>query len=59
MVHVPIDPNLIFEEVTFDSRLGEFERLEREAVARKLGYTGTFGDSNLYRGQALLILLDK
>jgi hypothetical protein len=59
MVNVPIDPNHIFEEVTFDPRLAEFERCERETLARKLGYTGRFGQSALYTGQAMLVLLDK
>lgn len=59
LVRVPINPNDVFDEVTFDPRLAEFERREREAVARSLGYTGTFADSDLYTGQALLVMLDK
>ena len=59
LVRVPINPNDVFDEVTFDPRLAEFERREREAIARSLGYNGTFADSDLYRGQALLVMLDK
>jgi hypothetical protein len=59
LVHVPINPNDVFDEVAFDPRLAEFERREREAVARSLGYTGTFAKSELYTGQALLVTLDK
>ena len=59
LVHVPINPNDVFDEVAFDPRLAEFERREREAVARSLGYNGTFAKSELYTGQALLVMLDK
>jgi hypothetical protein len=35
-----IKPNEVFQEVSFDPRLMEFERREREARVRALGYTG-------------------
>lgn len=59
LVRIPINPSEIFDEVTFDPRLAEFERRERETVARSLGYTGAFAESDLYTGQALLVMLDK
>lgn len=40
---VQIDPNQLFRKVEFDPRLITFERREREAKARELGYTGDFG----------------
>ncbi len=39
---VQIDPNHLFEKVGFDPRLIAFERIEREASARALGYNGEF-----------------
>jgi hypothetical protein len=35
-----IDPNSLFDEISFDPRLIAFERLEREAKIRDLGFTG-------------------
>jgi hypothetical protein len=43
----------VFDEIVFDPRLATFERLEREEEARKLGYTGPIGRSDLYQ-RALL-----
>lgn len=56
VIRIPIDPDEVFEEVTFDPRLLRFERIERETVARNLGYEGTFIPSDLY--QRTLIQLD-
>lgn len=56
-LHIPIDPSEVFEEVTFDPRLAIFERKEREAVARNLGYAGQFKESDLYQGTSLQIFL--
>lgn len=50
---VKIDPNSIFEEITFDPRLIEFERKERIRDFEELGFTGTFGESNLYQSVIL------
>lgn len=49
LIRLPIDPNVVFEEVTFDPRLEIFERKEREAVARSLGYKGSVAESGLYQ----------
>jgi hypothetical protein len=40
----PFDPNLLINEVAFDPRLALFERREREAAAKALGYDGAFLD---------------
>lgn len=40
---VQIDPNRLFSKVEFDPRLVTFERREREAKARELGYSGEVG----------------
>jgi hypothetical protein len=48
-IQIPIDPNELFEEVSYDPRLISFERIEREAIAKSLGYTGPFGPSDLYQ----------
>jgi hypothetical protein len=58
LVRVPIDPTEIFEEVSFDPRLVLFERKEREAVARALGYNGTIRDLGLYENTELIVLVD-
>jgi len=46
---VSIEPNEVFDEVTFDPRLEPFERLEREENATRLGFKGEFGKSDLYQ----------
>jgi hypothetical protein len=56
VIRFPIDPNAIFEEVSFDPRLAPFERIEREAAARKLGYAGPFRESGLYQGTLLRMI---
>jgi hypothetical protein len=57
LVRVSIEPNEIFNEVTFDPRLATFERLEREQTAKSIGYRGPFGESELYRGRLTEIVL--
>jgi hypothetical protein len=57
IIQVHVDPVQFIEEVEFDPRLLTFERREREAVARDLGYTGQFRDSGLYQGQLLEVVL--
>lgn len=47
---IPIDPNEVFEEATYDPRLIRFEMLERWNTARGLGYTGQIGDPSTYVG---------
>lgn len=58
-IHVRIDPNEVFEDVTYDSRLLTFERLERVAEAQKLGYQGSFEESELYRNVMLEVVVDR
>jgi len=55
LVRIPVDPPDLIEEVTFDPRLESFERIEREKLAKSLGYTGTFGASDLYQRTVLLV----
>lgn len=40
LLRVPCHPNAVFEDLVFDPRLAEFERIEREALVRKWGYQG-------------------
>lgn len=54
-IRVPVDPNLLFDEITFDPRLEAFERIERENNARSLGYTGAINASDLYQGALTLV----
>jgi len=54
---IPIEPTELFDEVTFDPRLAPFEREERKAAAKSLGYNGPFNDSELYHGTALIVKL--
>ncbi len=57
IMRVRMDPNALFDEVTFDPRLESFERREREAVARDLGYTGNIIESDLYHRIELTVRL--
>ncbi len=43
-----IDPTQLFQSVSFDPRLVTFEKREREAVARRLGYQGPFPEDGTY-----------
>jgi hypothetical protein len=54
---IRIDPNSVFDEIAFDPRLERFERMEREAAFKSLGFTGRFGESQLYMGALLQIRL--
>jgi hypothetical protein len=56
-IRVKIEPNILFDEVTFDPRLETFERKEREALAKNLGYTGNIVESYLYQRPELVIRL--
>lgn len=49
IIQLSFEPNEVFDEVTFDPRLVTFERIEREANAKRLGYSGKFGTSELYQ----------
>lgn len=47
-IHLPFEPNELFEEVSFDPRLSPFERAERKAELERLGYTGTISEDQSY-----------
>lgn len=57
LIRLPIDPNVLFEEVVFDPRLLPFERLEREETVRRASYTGLISASKIYQGEALEIIV--
>ncbi len=59
LLQVQIDPNTLFDEVSFDPRLDEFERREREDVVRNLGFTGIINNNDLYQRILLQISIDK
>jgi hypothetical protein len=56
---VDIDKNAVFEEITFDPRLSQFEITERQNMARGLGYTGSFGRNASYDKILHLTPIDK
>lgn len=58
LLHVPVDPNDVFDEIRFDPRLEPFEFRERESVIRSLGYHGTVGQSELYHRTLLQVVLE-
>lgn len=47
---IPMEPDSVFDAVTFDPRLERFETLEREKSAKGLGYTGEIIESIAYDG---------
>ena len=55
IIQVPIEPSAVFEDVSFDPRLETFERREREAVIRSLGYKGEISESGLYQKTLLQV----
>ncbi|NMF87078.1 hypothetical protein [Aromatoleum petrolei] len=57
LLSIPLDPNEVFDEITFDPRLQTSERKEREAVLRSLGYSGSFGESELYHRTLLQVVV--
>ena len=58
IVRVPIDPNVVFDEISFDPRLAIFERKEREETIRNLGYKGSFRESALYQRVLMQVLIN-
>ena len=58
LVRVQIDPNEVFDEITFDPRLVEFERLEREATIRSMNYGRAVNRSDLYQSVLMEVMLD-
>ncbi len=59
VIYVDININEVFQEVVFDPRLIEFERKEREAWLRSLGYTGDIGVAASYMTTYFQIPLPK
>ncbi|PMS43542.1 hypothetical protein [Vibrio parahaemolyticus] len=59
LLQVQIEPNMVFDEVSFDPRLDLFERKEREDVVRKLGFLGSINNNDLYQRVLLQISIDK
>jgi len=57
VIRVPIDPAEVFDEVSFDPRLETFERREREAVVRRLGYADAITETGLYQRTLLQVTL--
>ncbi|MCK9984605.1 MAG: hypothetical protein AzoDbin1_01077 [Azoarcus sp.] len=57
ILRVPIDPLAVFDEISFDPRLELFERREREAAVRRLGFKGTISDAGLYQRTLLQVNL--
>lgn len=55
ILQIPIDPNEVFEEISFDPRVDEFERKERKEVIKKLGFKGIINDNDLYQRTYLQI----
>jgi hypothetical protein len=58
LLRIKIDPNAVFDQITFDPRLEIFERKERETMIKNLGYAGPFCESQLYQGVILQVFLD-
>lgn len=52
---MPIEPSAVFDEISFDPRLETFERRERGAVIRSLGYKGAITESDLYQRTLLQV----
>lgn len=55
---VPADPSVVFDEISFDPRLETFERRERETIIKKLGFKGTFQESDLYQRTLLQVVIE-
>jgi len=54
-----IDPNELFTSISFDPRLVEFERKEREAEVRRLGYDGRVKPDLSYSKLARQLMMQK
>ena len=59
LLRVQIDPNTVFDEISFEPRLAVFERKEREEAVSDLGYTGPFCESGLYDRVLLQVSLSR
>ncbi len=58
LLRVRIDPNEVFDEITFDPRLVELDRLERETTIRSVNYGGAVNRSDLYQPTLMEVMLD-
>lgn len=56
---VPIDPNELFEEISFDPRLISFERKEREDEIKQLGFVGAVTPDQGYQKIVRLIPMNR
>jgi hypothetical protein len=57
--HFDIDTNTLFQSVSFDPRLTEYERREREAELKDAGYTGPVTVDDSYQGALFQLLMDR
>ncbi|MNL85043.1 hypothetical protein D3C87_2132160 [compost metagenome] len=57
--HLDIDPNTLFQSVSFDPRLAEGERREREAELRDAGFIGPVVKDDSYQGALFQLLMDR
>lgn len=57
--HFAFDPNEVFEEISFDPRLISFEKLEREAEIKRLGYNGKVVRDDSYAKNFYLLEMHK
>jgi len=54
-----VNPNELFHSVSFDPRLTEYERRERELELRNAGYSGEVVKDDSYQGALFLIGMDR
>lgn len=47
-IAIPFNPDRVFDQVSFDPRLEEFESDDRKKKAKQLGFNGSFGGCELY-----------
>ncbi|MEJ7925805.1 hypothetical protein WG908_03435 [Sphingobium sp. AN641] len=56
---MPINPNEVFEEISFDPRLISFERMEREREIKELGFAGSITHDLSYMRTEYLIPMER
>jgi hypothetical protein len=54
---VNIDPNEVFETISFDPRITRFECIKREEIVTGLGYSGKIVSDNAYQGRLIDLCL--
>lgn len=57
--HFEIDPNTLFQSISFDPRLTEYERRERETELTDAGYTGQITKDDSYQGALFILAMDR